>query len=381
MIGRSKRSLRTVAAIVAVVALIGSGIAIDRVLLGSRVTTASPGGSVAGMEEPGDGHSSEENGEAHSLSDEPGDGVEALEGSEHTEGGEPAVMVELSPRALTAIGLTTEVVRLRPTERTLDFPGVVRMHPDGVASVSTRIQGKVLSAAVAPGDRVERGQVLARIQSLVPGNPPPTVNVVAPITGIVMSRDAVVGEAVQPSKELFRLIDPRQVVAEALVPERIVDRIRPGDNARVHLLRAHEDWSRAHDHDEWRGRVTFVGSEADPESRTYPVWISLLGTRDAPPRSGRFVQVRVIESVKTALAVPQAAIVEEGPLRFVFVKRGGAFERRLVSAGPEGSQNVEILSGLAPGDTVAVTGSYELMLALETAGGSGPTGEAAPHEH
>jgi len=366
MIGRSKRSLRTFAVVVAVIALVGAGIAIDRVLLGSRPATASLGGSVDGAEERSDDHSSEEGEDGDSHSDEDGDS---------------AAMVELSPQALTAIGLTTEVVRLRRTERTLDFPGVVRMHPDGVASVSTRIQGKVLSASVAPGDRVERGQVLALIQSLVPGNPPPTVSVVAPITGIVMSRDAVVGEAVQPSKELFRLIDPRQVVAEALVPERLVDRIRLGDDAKVHLLRDHEDWSEAHDRDEWSGHVTFVGSEADPETRTYPVWVSLRGTGDVPPRSGRFVEVRISETVKTALAVPQAAIVEEGPLRYVFVKRGRAFERRLVFAGPEGSQNIEILSGVAPGDTVAVTGSYELMLALETAGGNGPTGEAAPHEH
>ncbi len=365
MMGMRAGPLRSFATIASVASLVGSGILVDRVWLRSqpadRPSSEASRPATDGLDDHDDSQSHEG---TEPREEAPGDDDPGAPSN-------PVVVVELSRQALANIGLTTDVLRSRQMESTLQFPGVVRMHPDGVASVSTRIQGKVMSVAVAPGDPVEPGQILARIQSLVPGNPPPTVDLVAPIGGIVVSRDAVMGQAVQPNKELFRLIDPQQVVAEAQVPERIVDQIRLGQSARVHRFRDHGDWS---------GRVTFVGSEADAATRTYPVWIALSAGGGAPPRPGQFVDVLVVMSVRTTPAVPEGAIVEEGPLRFVFVRRGDAFERRLVSIGVEDSRNVEILAGLQPGDTVAVTGSYELLLALES-GGGGVIAEETPHEH
>jgi RND family efflux transporter MFP subunit len=207
---------------------------------------------------------------------------------------------------------------------------------------------------------------------LVPGDPPPTVDVTAPIDGVVARRDAIVGEAAQPDKELFRVIDPSRVVAEALVPERLIGRVRPRQAARFHRLR---------DERSWTGRVTFIGTEADPETRTYPVWIELAADGGPPPRPGQFGAIHLIESRRTALTVPQGAIVDEGPLHFVFVLGEHGFERRLVRVGAEDAQNVEILSGVEAGETVAVTGSYELLLALQSGGPGAADAESAPHGH
>jgi len=337
------RWLRLLAAAAAGTILIAGGIAIERNLL-----SGSDGGS----------HLEPSSREPDSHAD----------GSE-----EPSALVELSAQALDNIGLTTWEVGLGPVETTLRFPGSVRMHPDGIAVLSTRIQGKIVSVSVAPGDAVRKGQVLARIQSLIPGNPPPTVELKAPITGIVARRDAIVGEAAQPNKELIQLFDPRAVVAEARVPERMIEQVRMRQEARVHRLR---------DHVRWTGRVSFIGSEVDPDTRTYPIWIELTGRGGSTPRPGQFVEILLIESRRTALTVPLASIVEEGPLRFVFVKQEHAFERRLVSTGAEDDQSVEILSGVAEGDTVAVKGSYELLLALGSGGAGGQvTDESAPHGH
>jgi membrane fusion protein, heavy metal efflux system len=297
-------------------------------------------------------------------------GQEADEGHDSEVESDP--VVDLPPAALESIGLTTQVVSLGPVESTLRFPGTVRMHPDGVAILSTRIRGKILSANVAPGDRVKRGQILARIQSLVPGNPPPIIELTAPIAGVVARRDATVGEAVQPDKDLFRLIDPRMVVAEARVPERTVERIRLGQRARFRRLRD-DRW--------WSGRVTFIGSEVDPDTRTYPAWITLDENGPPPPHSGQFGEILVIESSRSAITVPLAAVVEDGPLRFVFVQEDHGLERRLVRLGVEDARNAEVISGLSPGETVAVVGSYELFLALQSGGPGAADAESVPHGH
>jgi multidrug efflux pump subunit AcrA (membrane-fusion protein) len=367
MTATARRWFRWVSAIALGTALIGTGVVIDRALLAPDVDEGSH--LETSVEEPA-GPSDAES-DSHAQPDE----SESTEHSDDADPGDPDVTsrLELTATVLDNIGLTTQIVSRRPVERTLRFPGTIRMHPDGIAVLSTRIQGKVVSVAVAPGDRVRRGQVLARIQSLVPGNTPPTVELTAPITGIVSRRNAIVGDAAQPNKELFRLIDPRRLVAEAQVPEGIVSRVRLQQRARVHRLR---------DQEQWTGRVSFIGSDADPATRTYPVWIEPSPGTQALPRPGQFVEILLIESRRTALTVPQQAIVEEGPLRFVFVQRGHGFERRLVRTGAEDAENVEILSGVAAGDTVAVNGSYELLLAIqsERPGGSAG-GESAPHGH
>ncbi len=340
--------------------LIGVGI------LGGEFLRGRESGQGAGVESSVDGHdvAGEENVDADSHEDDVSAGAAEAE--------DDAVLVELGPAALESIGLTTQVVKPGPVETTLRVPGTVRMHPDGIAILSTRIQGKIVAVTAAPGDRVRRGQVLVRIQSLVPGDPPPTVDVTAPITGVVARRDAIVGEAAQPDKELFRLIDPRRVVAEALVPERLIGQVRPRQAGRFHRLR---------DDQAWTGRVTFIGSEADPATRTYPVWIELSVDGGPPPRPGQFGVIHLIESRRTALTVPQDAVVNEGPLHFVFVQHEHGFERRLVRTGAEDAQNVEILAGVEAGEIVAVTGSYELLLALQSGGPGTADPESAPHEH
>lgn len=359
------RSGKLLATILVGAALVAAGVVVDRVLLaptvdeGSHMEASANGDDHAAEEQEG-GHSHDEDAPDHDADGDVPSGTE-----------DGTALVQFSETILDNIGLTTHVVTRGPVEETLLFPGTVRMHPDGVAALSTRIQGKIIWVGVAPGDRVTKGQVLVRIQSLVPGNPPPTVSVVAPMSGIVSLRDAIVGEGVMPNKELFRLIDPRRVVMEARVPERIVNEIYLGQEARVHRLRNHERAA---------GRVSFIGSMADPVTRTYPVWITLAPSRQEPPRPGQFVDILVIQSRQTVLTVPQQAIVEDGPLRFVFVRRGHAFERRLVKTGAEDEDNVEISSGVAAGDTVAVAGSYELLLALQSSG-PGVSDESAPHEH
>jgi len=54
---------------------------------------------------------------------------------------------------------------------------------------------------------VTSGQRLAVVESRVLGDPPPTVTVTAPMAGIIETRNVVLGQAVEPNTQIFRISD------------------------------------------------------------------------------------------------------------------------------------------------------------------------------
>ncbi|HOS75996.1 MAG TPA: efflux RND transporter periplasmic adaptor subunit, partial [Verrucomicrobiota bacterium] len=77
-------------------------------------------------------------------------------------------------------------------------------------------------------------------------------------------------------------------------------------------------------------------------------------------RAGQFGRLAVPVSETTVLLVPPAARVRRGQLEILFVAADGKARMRLVRSGKQTPQGLEILSGLAPGETVVVDGAATL---------------------
>ncbi|HEY5998207.1 MAG TPA: efflux RND transporter periplasmic adaptor subunit [bacterium] len=102
--------------------------------------------------------------------------------------------------------------------------------------------------------------------------------------------------------------------------------------------------------------VTEVVPAADPVSRTFLVRASL----PADPRfgSGQYARVRVALGTRTAIVVPESAVVHRGQLDGVYVAGNGSLGFRIVQSGPAaGAGRREILSGLAAGERIVVEGA------------------------
>lgn len=102
--------------------------------------------------------------------------------------------------------------------------------------------------------------------------------------------------------------------------------------------------------------VTEVVPSADPVSRTFIVRADL----PANPRlgSGQYARVTVGLGKRTAVVVPESALVARGQLDGVYVESDGTLAFRIVQAGrPAGPGRREILSGLAAGERIVVEGA------------------------
>jgi RND family efflux transporter MFP subunit len=111
------------------------------------------------------------------------------------------------------------------------------------------------------------------------------------------------------------------------------------------------------------GRVTEVVPTIDPTSRAFLVKIELPPARDplvAALRPGMFARVRFPTGVEERLTVPAAALRLAGDLDRLFVVEAGSAHLRLVTVGQRNADQIEILSGLDPGEVVVAAPPAEL---------------------
>jgi cobalt-zinc-cadmium efflux system membrane fusion protein len=191
----------------------------------------------------------------------------------------------------------------------------------------------------------------------------------APVSGTVLERSVVRGQVVEPGRVLFRIGDLAALWLVAHASERDALRVPLGAAARVAFP--------ALPGRSFTGRVTLVGRQVDPASRTIPVRLAV-ANEGGVLRPGMSATAWLpIGEGEPLLAVPAAALQRLHDAWCVFVpKAEGVFEVRRVARGRDLGGEVEILSGLAPGETVVVEGAF-----LIKAEGEKAEGEGGHHDH
>jgi RND family efflux transporter MFP subunit len=238
--------------------------------------------------------------------------------------------------------------------------GEVRPVPGRQAEVSTRISGQVTQLYANLGERIKAGQRLARVQSRLVGDPPPSVDVTAPMSGIVDVVGAAVGQSVEPTTVLFHIQDNAEVNIVARVYEEDLGKVHLGQTANVRLL--------SYPDKPFPGSITLIGPTLDPLSRTVEVWVKLPNP-DGLLKPNLFARVGVVlKQNAAALAVPNAAIIEANGEKFVFVKQKDTFTRVEIATGASDDTYTEVTDGLVPGDAVVTQGNRQVYTAWLTGG-------------
>ena len=107
-------------------------------------------------------------------------------------------------------------------------------------------------------------------------------------------------------------------------------------------------------------RIVFVSPLLDKDTRTARV-VAAIENADGRWRPGSFVTAAIaIEERATAVVVPFSAIQTVDGHKAVFVRTKDGFEKRDVVLGQRDGQSVEVVSGLAAGETIAVSNTFSL---------------------
>ncbi|MGO4387706.1 efflux RND transporter periplasmic adaptor subunit [Microvirga sp. 2YAF29] len=169
----------------------------------------------------------------------------------------------------------------------------------------------------------------------------------APMSGVVLRQDGEVGEVAEPGTVLFWVGEPKPLQIEADVNEEDIPRVTVGQRA---VLKAD-----AFPGQILEARVESITPKGDPVAKTYRVHLAL---PDATPlRIGMTVEVNIIvHVVSDALLVPTSALRGEA----LFIVENSIARRRKVKTGIRGASNTQILSGLEETERVIVPFAEEL---------------------
>ena len=178
----------------------------------------------------------------------------------------------------------------------------------------------------------------------------PRLTLRSTVNGTVLERNVTQGQYVAADVPLFVIADLSRVWVLADVYEMDIGRVRPGDRATF--------TSDALPGRELSGRIEFIYPTVSSETRTLKVRLSLANP-DGALRPGMYGRVRVAGRGGTALAVPSEAVVNTGEHRYVFLAHAdGHFEPRMVWTGVQDGDRLQILKGVAEGDTVVASASF-----------------------
>jgi len=107
------------------------------------------------------------------------------------------------------------------------------------------------------------------------------------------------------------------------------------------------------------GRISYIYPTLNPETRTVRLRI-VLSNADLRLKPGMYATLRITGAPRTTvLTVPRSAVLSTGERSIVFVRDGsGRLTPREVALGGSNDERVEILRGLAAGETVVASATF-----------------------
>ena len=281
----------------------------------------------------------------------------------------------LDAAGVANLRLETATAETGDFEETVFALGRIDVFPGRRAVISSRIPGRALEVSVKHDHFIARGDVAIVVESRQFEDPPPTVRLTAPISGLVSAVHVVPGEPVGPDKILAEILDLSEVYAVARVPEHLAGRLRAGQPARITVAAASGETFVAD--------LEHLGALADPATGTVEAAFHIPNPKLAL-RPGMRAEFSIVVATRPEITtVPRSALQGDPAARFVYVKHfdlPNAFIKTPVIVGQINDRSVEIVRGLFPADEVVTQGAYSLAF---VGGGtiSLKAALAAAHDH
>jgi len=242
-------------------------------------------------------------------------------------------------------GRAVQIAQIKPTSRANFEQAAVKLR--NAETERAAVRERLLLLGMSP----------ARVNALRSANQISSeLALASPVSGTVTSRAVNTNEVIEANKELMRVTDLSTVWVIAQVYERDLGRIRSGSGASV--------TNDANPNQVFRGQVTYIDPNINPDTRTAQVRIELANPGQIF-KIGMYVNVAfgsLGEAENTMPVVPASAVqnINNQQVIFVATDQPGVFIMRPVRLSSESNGFYPVIEGVTVGDRIVTEGSFLL---------------------
>lgn len=278
--------------------------------------------------------------------------------TEKAEKEEHADSVALSDAKIEAAGIELAKASTGVLRDSLSLNGIVQPNQESLVQVTPRFPGIVRDVRKRIGDVVQKGDVLAVIES---NQSLTQYELKASLAGTVIDRQISLGEFVSEQKSAFVVADLSNVWVDFSVYRRDLKRVSMGDQVLIDPA----DGGPAIE-----AKVSYLSPVGSSDTQS-AIARAIVTNSDQRLRPGLFITGRLtLSAKKVPVAVKSSALQTVENRTVVFVRNGEKFEARDVEVGDRDPHLVEILFGVLDGDLYAAQNSF-IVKAEMTKGAGG----------
>lgn len=215
-----------------------------------------------------------------------------------------------------------------------------------IAHVIPRFAGVVREGRKHVGDPVEKGEVVAVIESNQSLQP---FDVRAQISGTVINGHVIIGEFVPDSEWIYVIADLSVIWADLFVPLRDTKKLSVGQDVRI---------SSVNSVSVSEGRVTYLAPYADERSQSRLVRVELPNPNSEFLPGEHVTGDISVEAAAVPVAIRRSAVQRFNGSSAVFVKSGDTYEAQPIETGREDGDWVEVVAGLEPNAEYVTENSF-----------------------
>ena len=267
---------------------------------------------------------------------------------EHNEIEEHSDVINISEEVMKEFGIEVKQAGPGVITNHVDLTGEINVEPSRLTHIIPRFPGIVKEVYKTVGENVNQDEVLALIES---NESLTTYEVKSLVEGTIIELHMAKGDLVGGEELVITVANLDVVWATLSIYQRDINKVKVGHRAVISL---------SSEEKEVAGRISYVSPVVDEKTRTASARV-ILNNSSGKWRPGMFISAKVfVSEKKSPLVIEKSALQTLEDKTVVFIKRGDEFFPQQVKLGNENDVNVEIISGLQPGQQYVSKGSFTL---------------------
>jgi cobalt-zinc-cadmium efflux system membrane fusion protein len=255
-----------------------------------------------------------------------------------------------------ALEIETEIAGPVVLQQTINVFGKITTNTENVSQLKARFAGVIKSVTVSIGDKVDKGQTLATVESNESLN---LYSIKAPISGVITLRNANPGEQTD-DQPLFVITDTSTVWVDLSIFPADINHVKMAAPVRIELA----DKSLTA-----KGKITFIDVIARANQAVTARVV--IDNKDGKFLPGSYVKAKIkVAEHAVPLAVKRTGLQAFRDFTVVYAQVGEEYEVRMLELGRQDNKWIEVLSGLQAGTTYVSENSYVIKADIEKSGAS-----------